>query len=617
MSFVSLLLLACSNSTAPESTSIETTFFETEISPSEEKTDVIDSLPMREYFLPVAEGKLIPNANFNTPFTLKPPHTQHEGTVHCTFDGTEPDTTSPIFTENKKIDTTTVVRCYEFLNGSIKQKQTETYFINEFINMPVLSISVAPQYVEEYLDAKPCLPDPCSEAKFWEDIEYPTHVEYFSEGSISKNKDFEIDAGISIMGGYSRNQQKKSVSIVMRKEYQDGRLHYPLFDTRPENSKFKAFILRNNGNRFISDYIEDAMATSLLEGSNVDYQRSKQVVIFYNGLYHGIYDMREKLNEHFVETNYGINDKNVDFIKHSFKNTKVQNGSSTDYQNMLQYINSNNFKDNSFAYDSVLKLIDMANYTEYMAAEIYYHNGDWPQNNVRAWKNGNSPWKFVAYDIDHGFDWTWFVNGFTKETNMIEWIMNGGKKNGPCATNPNYLCFHTIFVKLLENEKFKQTMINRAAYMYSTFISGAKVSATIDKMTQSIDSKQISRDQALYPRRSYLNSCGKGFDKYGNCLKSWSEERDLSVRNEFRQAFNLGDDILITIQIKGKGRLKLDNIYTMQSDVYNWRVFENHPLQLNIECYAGENFLQWEDGSKNPERLIYPRQQYTYTAECR
>jgi hypothetical protein len=75
--------------------------------------------------------------------------------------------------------------------------------------MPVVSISVAPIYVQKYLDGKPCLPEPCDNGKFWEDIEYPAHVEYFAEGSSSKTKSFEIDAGISISGNYSRNQQKK------------------------------------------------------------------------------------------------------------------------------------------------------------------------------------------------------------------------------------------------------------------------------------------------------------------------------------------------------------------------------------------------------------------------
>jgi hypothetical protein len=208
-----------------------------------------------------------------------------------------------------------VVRCAEFTDAGVVAKQTETYFVGERkVGMPVVALSVAPMFFSDYVAASPCKPDPCKNATFWDDVEFPVHVEYFADGSSSQAKAFEIDAGISIMGGYSRNQVKKSVSVVMRKQYQDGRLKYPLFETRPEAKKFKGFILRNNGNRFVSDYFADPMAVSLLEGTTVDYQRSRQVVVYYNGQYYGIHDMREKLNEHFVETNYKIDSKEVDFV---------------------------------------------------------------------------------------------------------------------------------------------------------------------------------------------------------------------------------------------------------------------------------------------------------------
>lgn len=226
------LLCACSNSefyTADD--------FPTEAIDSVHSEATIDSANIQKDSInaPIAQATsraLIPDAGFKKAFTLSPPSTQ--GIVQCTFDGSEPDSTTPAFSEARLIDTTTVVRCYEFIDGTLANKQTETYFINEKINMPVVSISVAPYYVKEYLDAAPCKPAPCKEAKFWEDVEYPTHVEYFPEGSSSKEKAFEVDAGLSITGNFSRNYFKKSVSVKMRKEYQPGKIHYPLFEARPE-----------------------------------------------------------------------------------------------------------------------------------------------------------------------------------------------------------------------------------------------------------------------------------------------------------------------------------------------------------------------------------------------
>ena len=572
--------------------------------------------PIAQRFLSIEQGKLIPNANFNTPFTLSPPKPLHNGSVRCTFDGSEPHINAPLFLQSRIIDTTTVVRCTEFLDTVATQTQTETYFINETIHMPVISISVAPSYVSDFLDARPCEPNPCKSAIFWEDVEKPSHIEYFAEGSSSKNKDFELDAGISITGNWSRNQQKKSVTITLRKEYTQKRLHYSLFNTRPEKNIFKSFILRNNGQRFISDYIEDAMATSLLEGSNVDYQRSKQVIVFYNGQYRGIYDMREKLNEHFIETNYGLSQDDIDMVKHKHTTIDVINGDINQYLGMLHYIYNNDFKENNAVYDSITKIIDIPNFMEYIAAEIYYHNNDWPQNNVRAWKSRLTPWKFIAFDIDMGFDWTKNIGDNFEDQNMLKWIVKGGRHTGPCKIEGNFKCFHNIFTKLIQNQSFKQAFINRAVYFYSTFINKETITNAINAINETIDKEQIVRDQKLYKRPNYRNACGNTFDPYGVCLKKWSNGRDISVREEFRDFFNLGKDVSISIEIKGNGRLKLDGHLVSPKSKYYWTVFEKHPMQLTIECPTGTFFKSWENGSSAPSRVIKPRADSDYVAEC-
>lgn len=624
------LLSACSNSelytTEDFSTEVNTSFqdsldniivpTEKENSPSGAATDSarVSNDSINAIIAQAASRALIPVAGFKKAFTLSPPSTQ--GIVQCTFDGSEPDSTTKAFLEDRLIDSTTVVRCHEFIGGILAKKQTETYFINEKINMPVVSISVDPYYVKEYLDAEPCKPYPCYSAKFWEDVEYPTHVEYFPKGSSSKKKAFEVDAGLSIAGNYSRNFEKKTVEIKMRKEYQSGKIHYPLFEARPEKSSFKGFKLRNNGNRFERDLYEDAMATSLLEGTNVDYQRSRQVIVFYNGEYRGIYGMQEKLNEHFIETNYGIDNNNVDFIKIINDSIYLKNGSLDDYLNTIQFIDKSNFKDDSAAYQSVAKMIDIPNYLEYMAAEIFYFNNDWPQNNVRAWKSGNSPWKFIAYDIDNGFDFFPKLAGFTENTNMINWILDGGRPNRACHGNKNYKCFSNIFTKLIQNPSFKQSFINRASYLYSTFINGEKVAQQIDLINKSIDPAQITRDIELYKRSNHKNACGTYFETDGSCLKTWSYNRDKTVRNDFKEAFGLNDDVPITIKVKGNGTLRLDGFDIKQSPEYNWNVFEHHPMELSVVCPNGSTSVIWEDGSTDPNREIDPIKNSIYTAEC-
>ncbi|OWV06366.1 CotH kinase family protein [Fibrobacter sp. UWH3] len=555
----------------------------------------------------------LPPAGFYSAFTLTAPTPKNGGVIRCTYDGSEP-TSATAQASNKNISSTTAVRCYEFIGNGIVAKETQTYFINETISMPVVAISVAPEYFNGYVAAPKCSPDPCYSAKFWEDVEYPVHVEYFANGSRSTQKDFEIDAGISIMGGWSRNQIKKSVSIAMRKEYQDGRLKYPLFDTRPEKKKFKAFNLRNNGNRFVSDYIEDPMAVSLLEGTHVDYQRSRQVVVFYNGVYYGIHDMREKLNEHFVETNYGIDSKGVDVIKHTNTDISASGGTSEGYISMLNYAVNNDLTIDA-NYITLGTMLDIASYVDYMAAEIYYHNGDWPNNNLRAWHSVEQPWKFMAFDIDHGFDWTWNVSGFGQSTNIFTWIKNGGTTSGSCYKSSNSLCFHNLYNNIIKNENFRRTFINRAAVLYNSFVNSAKVETAVDKMVSTMPISDITRDMNKFPRAQlwYTNSCNNGFEYTGSCLKTWSRSRDSKVIQEFQNEFGLESLVKMTISATGLGTVLLDDI-ALPSQSYTGNFFNGHPMKLTASGNGGI-FVEWEDGSTQNPRFVYASAGATYTAK--
>lgn len=339
---------------------------------------------------------------FKDSVVLVPPAAEDGASVRCTFDGSAPDASTEEMWETKVLKSNTAVRCAAFRDGLITNKVvTNTYFIDETVKMPVVAISVSPEFFEKhYLSVRkggtngssPSSADP-NETGLFADVEFPIHVEYFANGSSSGEKAWEADAGISLMGNYSRLEKKKSVAVKMGEEYNSGWLHYPLFETRKaENSKFKAFNLRNNGNRFVSDYVEDAAGGAILEGSGVDYQRSRQVVVFYNGVYYGIHDMRERFNKNFVETNYGIDASSVNFVKHIDRTVTASNGTKDDYENLMAFVAQSDLSgENSEAYEKIKAWMDVGNFADYIAAEIYSHNGDWPNNNVRAWRSPEQP----------------------------------------------------------------------------------------------------------------------------------------------------------------------------------------------------------------------------------
>lgn len=561
--------------------------------------------------------RLLPPAGFYTgELTLPVPEAVNGGEIYCSFDGStnyDEEFTDPItLTEN------TPVRCAEIVNGEIVRESSHTFFINEKVDMPVVAISVSPRFfMSTYIYEPGCAgnnPKSCASG-LMEESEYPVHVEFFENGSSSAKKTWQIDAGISLMGGWSRTYEKKSVSIKMRKVYEDGRLKYSMFTARPEANKFKGFNLRNGGNRYVGDFHGDAALTSLAEGTTVDYQRSRMVVVFYNGIYYGIHDLRERLNEHFVETNYGIDSKDVDMVKHLGTEVTATGGTADSYNAMLAlFAGTNHFKtDTSNAaeaeiaknnYKQAQGMLDIGSFADYIAMELYIHNGDWPDNNVRAWRSADQPYKYMIFDVDHGFGWPW-TDYFT-EDNMFKWLKKGGQRK--CNGDG---CVAGIYLKLIQNPDFKRLFINHSAVLLTSYLTSERVNAAVDRINQQLPASEVNRDLNTYVRPQYAYG---DFDRNGSHITSYGSTRTKTIRNEYRDEFDLGSDISVTIASQGNGKVLLDGM-TLPSTNYTGNFFEGNDMLLEAVPSGTSVFVGWTDGKTENPRPVTPKNKDTFTAK--
>ena len=610
------------------------------------------------------KDSFLPAAGFYSSLTINPLAPQKGGEIRCTFDGSFPTQQSAQITEAKTLTKNTVIRCSEFVNGQAMDTTTQTYFINESVSMPVVAITVNHHDMFDSTDGlyatgnvngaaggigggmgnwgnmggggnvtddnNPKCTEPCKGANFWKDDELPAHVEYFENGSSSKSKAWEIDAGISIIGNWSRYKPKKSVAIKMDNDiYGDKVLKYSLFKTRPEAKKIKAFNLRNNGNRFWCDYVGDAMMTALLEGTDVDYQRSRQVVVFYNGEYFGIHDLRERLNRSFVETNYGIDSKSINMIKIAGTTLEASgtNGASTaEYQQLYNEISSGNFAgDNNAKYEQIKTKINVNSFAQYMFAEMYFHNGDWPTNNVRAWGGNGHPFKFVAFDTDHGFGFSPGISGFdVQNENMFNWVL--GAKSGSQGGNQGgmwggFVGFGgggasagpgTMLSKLLENQDFKRLFINNACILLNNYLTYEKVQSTVQSMMATIPSSERSRDEQRWPR----NQSNFKWDPNGNNLIAYARNRSETIKKEMAERFDLENEVSVTIAASGNGKVLVDGM-KLPSKNYQGKFFSNNQLQLTAVAENGAVFTGWSDGVTENPRLVQVSAGQTITATFR
>jgi hypothetical protein len=72
--------------------------------------------------------------------------------------------------------------------------------------------------------------------------------------------------------------------------------------------------------------------------------------------------LREKQNEDFIESNYGVNADSVDILS---GNASVGEGSATHYEQMLEYVNENGLED-SVHYAWIQERMDVEQYMDYL-----------------------------------------------------------------------------------------------------------------------------------------------------------------------------------------------------------------------------------------------------------
>ena len=228
--------------------------------------------------------------------------------------------------------------------------------------------------------------------------ERAAHFTFFSSARVPL---LEQDIGIRIHGNYSRDRIQKSFNLYARKEY-DGRKAFaqPLFG----DLSLDTMMLR--ASRSNNEYLRDPLGQSFCEGLNIDAQASIPCLLFLEGEYWGVYYLYTRTNERYLAQKYGVPEDDVVIIK----NNRLDAGSVyglDDYHDLLRFVRTSDLNAPA-AYEKLCAMIDMDSYIDYMCAEIYLANADWPNNNEMLWKVRGEPgegcadgkWRWALFDLD-------------------------------------------------------------------------------------------------------------------------------------------------------------------------------------------------------------------------
>ena len=458
-----------------------------------------------------------------------------------------------------------------------------------------------------------------------ENWEHPASMELFGRDG---TPELVQDIGIRIHGGFSRRFPQKSLRLYARSDYGESRFNHRIFPGMEDDS-FNRLFLRNSGNDFGHTMFMDAAAQALVTHFNVDTQATRQTVVFLNGEFWGIHNIRERYDKHYLERVYTADPENIDLL--TMRND-IKEGSAGNYQDMLQYLTGNDLSDDGhFAH--VGTLMDIDNFLDYYSAQVYYGNNDWPHNNIDFWRSQrpytpyappglDGRWRWLLYDVDRSLGYI-----TDAQFDMVEWVTAEVSPHNR-AEWPNL-----ILNNLLDNDGFRRDFINRMADHLNTAFHPDRVAAVVDSL-----------------RRPLLPVIDEHIDRWQNHSSRWqwdhlvdrmfayAAERPGYQRAHMARHFDIGAEAEITVDTPdpGAGYVAINATDILPetpgipgepgeySAAYPWTgtYFTGNPVTLTANSRTGFTFSHWASSAAlpdtadihHPELALLPEDGAVYTA---
>ena len=512
--------------------------------------------------------------------------------IYYTLDGTSPGSHSKRYSSPITVSEVALIRAVAYKNGKRSGVVTNTYVCDRAYDLPVVSLATDTSNLWNYgsgIYVKGCCADtvePYLGANYWMDWEKYANIEMYDEqGKLCFNQ----PVGISIFGGFSRMLPMKSIAVIARDKYGNDRFEYPIFKEK-DIKKYKSFILRNSGGDFKRTHLRDAFMTQLAKPTGIPYQAYQPAVLFINGKYWGIQNMREKINEHYLKYNYGIDKDNVDILR---QHKVARHGNSKAYKYLLSWLAKNDLSDDKNV-KALNKFMDIDEYLCYNIAEVYSDNRD-AGGNIRYFKerNDSSRWRWVFYDIDQGLGNN-APQGYKRNT-----LRKFTSVNNESWPDPPWSTF--IIRKLLENEELRVKYINTFADHLNTVYHPDTANRLLDKMIDVID-----YEMEFHQKR--WGATYKNWQHHLGILRTFITRRPYYCRQHIMEKFDLKDTVNIKIIHPGNDKCQIKFNTLKLKNSFDGVYFKDIPVKIKVDPNHDWELIGWKDNEseKGEKRTIKP-----------
>lgn len=325
------------------------------------------------------------------------------------------------------------------------------------------------------------------------------HLQFFS----GKEQQLEQRIGVRIHGTKVAAAPQKSLRLYARKSYGAATFDYPFFG---DSSAYKRLLLRSPYSAHFSTVITDAVAHELCRPLNLDIMQYQPTSAFVNGEYFGLYFLRERVDKHYLSQNFGVHKDSV-LIQNS-KDFAV-------FDSLLSQVETLDLSDGS-SYAHVAGQVDIANFIDYLIAEVYFTNDDWlyNNNNITVWKpTQGGKWRFVLIDMDAGCH--------RPEQNMFDRLRYAKTS-----------MVSRLYAKLLENPYFREKLEQRYDMVLGRYLTSERVEHVMDSIANEL---QPSMDRQI--QRWWHPGSRDTWSKARGNLRTFARTRSAILRKQLASEY--------------------------------------------------------------------------------
>jgi hypothetical protein len=508
---------------------------------------------------------------------ITPPDFQ--GEVRYTLDGSVPGPETERTDGPLRLAKPTVVRARVFRDGQLPGPVvTVSYLIGEPARFPVVSISTAPGNL---FDGDRGIYTGDNASREWE---RPAFFEWFEPGG---RRAIGQDVGLRIHGGWSRHYDQKSLRLYARDRYGERAFDHRFFPEL-EIGAFRRLLLRNSGNGWKLAFMRDAIGHELVAGMGLDSQAWRPSVVYLNGRYWGIHNLRERIDRHTLASHHGVAPDEIDLLQNGIR------AGDKEHWKRLEELFTGPAETPAGWMAALEPFVDLDNLFDYVIAEVFLDNRDWPLNNQQPWRprTANGRWRWIPYDMD----------GILGTGGRRPWVnsLRGKILYLPVKQPP---LFVSMMQALLKEPRGRERFVHRYTTHMQTTLSRARLLRVIDDK-QAILAPEMARHIARWqPTETSSPQSALPLRNTGDwlaevqVLRDYAEARHEHVWADLQASFKLGEPATLQVgTAPGLLGVEVEGL-ALPRRGGDWaaRFFTRLPMRLSLRLAKGWRLAGWEN----------------------